>query len=102
MEQLLTGGGIASLLVALAYVGKMILDWRKAPKKVSLAVVDAQTANAILTGTLKSVQEENARQSRRIAELEEARDLRDAKIEDLERRLNGITVELSALKNEGH
>jgi hypothetical protein len=102
MESLLTGGGIAALLTAIAYVGKMILDWRKAPKVQSLAVVDAQTANAILSGTLRELRDENKRLVGRVGELEEALDIRDKKIGELERRLNRIADELSALKQLGH
>jgi len=89
--------------VALSYVGKMALDWRRTPsgarRRDSAAVADAQTANAILKTTLDSLQVENGRMARRILSLEDEAAAKDRKIDELERRLNQIAQELAALKS---
>lgn len=109
---IVTGGGVASLLAALAYIGKMLLDWKRTPNdNRHSAVNDAASANAILGETLKGLQAENVRLTARNERLEAEAEEKDAKIEALEARLNemqrkhnealnSLRVELSALK--GH
>lgn len=99
---LLTGSGVASLTLALSYVGKMILDWRRAPThtRSSAAVLDAQGANAILATSLSGLQAENARLAARVKMLEDENDAKDAKIEELEEALGLLRVQLSAIADE--
>lgn len=97
----LTGSGLVSLVLAIAYAIKMLVEWRKASplrKYATMAVSDAHTANAVLTTTLDAIQDENNRLVKRVKYLEDANDAKDAKIEDLERRLNEIANELAGLK----
>lgn len=106
MDQLITGGGIAGLLVAATYVGRLGLDWlrdkRSAPTTAaSVHVGNAATANAVLVATLEGLQAENSRLVKRVADLEAEDQRKDDKIADLEQRLQGIALELSALKGQG-
>lgn len=71
---LLTGGGIAGILVALAYLGRLALDWIKQrhdgpAAKVTAAVTDAEATNAILLSSLREEREEVQRLSHEVAEL---------------------------------
>lgn len=101
----LTGGGTAGLIVAVAYAVKMFLDFRAkrptAGTHATTAVTNAETANAILGKTLERLEAENGRMARKIRHLEEEAEVKDRKIDELEQRLNDIAAELSALKTHG-
>lgn len=103
-----TGGGVVGLLLALSYVGKLLLDWYKTPtpprsaqRKDAAAVTDAQAANAVLTASLLALQGENGRLVHRVEVLEDEAALKDAKVAELERRLNSIAAELAQLRHTG-
>ena len=71
---LLTGGGIAGILVAIAYLGRLALDWLKQrhdgpPARATAAVTDAEATNAILLSSLREEREEVQRLSHEVAEL---------------------------------
>lgn len=100
---LLTGGGVAGLLGAAAYLGRLALDWRKekraAPRQDAAAsITDAATANAVLVQSLDALRAENQRMARKIKHLEDEAEAKDAKIGELERRVQEILDELAALK----
>ena len=98
-QALLTGGGVGGILVALAVVGRLMLDAWKTPKgRRSNAVADAAEANATLVQTLTALQAENTRLSGRVSMLEDEAEAKDRKIDELEGRLNIIAAELAALK----
>ena len=73
VDSLLTGGGSAAFVVALAYVGRLVFDWwkeRGAGRSArSTAVTDAAAANAVLLASLKEEREEVQRLSAEVAEL---------------------------------
>ena len=71
---LLTGSGIAGLLLGLAYLARVVLDWLKqrgeGPRvKTTAAVTDAEATNAILLSSLREEREEVQRLSHEVAEL---------------------------------
>ena len=71
---LLTGSGIAGLLLGLAYLGRLGLDWLKQRKDgprvtTTAAVTDAEATNAILLSSLREEREEVQRLSHEVAEL---------------------------------
>ena len=73
----LTGGGSAALVFALAYVGRLGLDWWRerrttptaAGTAATAAVSDAATANALLLASLREEREEVQRLSAEVAEM---------------------------------
>lgn len=102
-DQLVTGGGLGGIALAVVYVGRLTLDWlrerRKAPVETSTAAVtDAATANAVLLSTLESVQGENKRLQGRVKTLEDENAAKDRKLADLEGRLADIAAELAELR----
>ena len=103
MDAVITGGGVAGLVLSLTYVGRLALDWWRDRHTVSSStasahVGDAATANAVLVKTLEGLQAENGRLQARVQHLE-AEDQRKAdKITELERRLSDIATELAALR----
>lgn len=104
LTTLVTGGGIGTLAAAAAYFAKLGLDgWRAGRTDQRLdrttAVTDAATANATLVKTVETLQLENVRMAKKITHLEEEAELKDRKIDDLEKRLNDIASELSDLKS---
>ena len=106
MDQLITGGGVAGLVVSVVYVGRLALDWlkdkRTAPITAASAHVgDAATANAVLVKSLEALQAENGRLVSRVQYLEAEDARKDSKISELEARLSGIAAELAALKSDG-
>lgn len=103
MDGLITGGGIAGLVVALVYVGRLTLDWlkdrRTAPINAASAHVgDAAAANAVLVASLQSLQAENGRLVKRVQHLETEAERYEAKVTELEGRLSDIAGELAALR----
>ncbi|HET7388367.1 MAG TPA: hypothetical protein VFJ19_17070 [Nocardioidaceae bacterium] len=110
---ILTGGGTAGLIVAVAYVGKIIIDWRKgrpAPgAKATAAVADASATNAILLGSLREEREEVQRLSAEVAELrtqnaslyqqmrEQRRDY-EAEVAGLRKQLQELTSKVEAFQ----
>jgi len=103
MDQLITGGGITGLAVAIVYMGRLALDWlrdrRSAPINAASAYVgDAATANAVLVKSLEALQAENTRLVSRVQYLEAEDARKDGKISELEQRLSAIANELAALK----
>lgn len=103
VDTLLTGSGTAGLILGAAYVGRLLLDgWREKRtgdrEDTTSTVQDAAATNALMLGSLTALQAENGRQAARIRHLEEEADLKDAKIRDLEQRVQAIADELAALK----
>jgi chromosome segregation ATPase len=99
----LTGGGVAGLIVAVAYGLRLVLDWRakrgdEHRAHTAGAIADAATANATLVQTVETLQRENSRMARKIKHLEDEAAEKDRKIEDLTSRVNEIAAELAALK----
>lgn len=102
-DELVTGGGIGGIALAVVYVGRLALDWlrerRKAPVETSTAAVtDATAANAVLLSTVEALQTENGRLNRRVADLETENSRKDAKLTELEARLSNIAAELAELR----
>lgn len=101
---LITGSGVASVVVAVAYVIKLLLENRKGLSRdqirTNAAIADANTANAMLSNTLIAVQKDNATLRREVAALRRELTLKDVKISELQGRVEQIASELAALK--GH
>lgn len=111
---LITGGGSASLILAVVYAWqqwqKSRADRRAEPRHaVSAAVTDAATANSLLLASLKEEREEVARLSGRVGDLEtqnallyeRIRDQRreyEAEIAKLRKQVEGFTRQLSDLQ----
>lgn len=101
---LVTGSGIAGIIVALVYAGRLTLDWfkeRRTGKVASSSAVvgDAATANTILVQTVTSLQGENARLVSRVIYLEAEDAKKDRKITELQHQIAGIAAELEKLRN---
>lgn len=104
LTTLVTSGGMVSGAAAAGYFAKLTYDgWRAGRSDIrtdrTSAVTDAATANATLVKALETLQLENVRMAKKITHLEEEADLKDRKIDDLEKRLNDIASELSDLKS---
>lgn len=102
-DELVTGGGLGGIALAVVYVGRLTLDWlrerRKGPVETSTAAVtDAATANAVLLSTVEALQKENGRLNRRVESLETENARKDAKLTELEGRLSSIAAELAELR----
>lgn len=108
IETILTGGGTAALLIALAYAGRLALDWLKERRTgtsavVSSAVTDAATANSLL---LAALQEERIEVQRLSGEVENLR-LSNAKLyeqmreqrQEYERELAELRKQLGAVSD---
>lgn len=103
---LLTGGGIAGILVAAAYLGRLALDWLKQrhdgpPARTTAAVTDAEATNAILLSSLREEREEVQRLSHEVAELRTQnghlyQQMRQQR-KDYEREVSELRAQLRAL-----
>lgn len=74
-QGLLTGGGIAGIIVAVGALGRLGLDWFKQRsdtplRNTSAAVTDAEATNAMLLSALKEERTEVGRLGKRIKDLE--------------------------------
>lgn len=108
----LASGGVIGLILALAYIGRLLLDWikeRKTDKTVGVtvgiaektaAMSDASTVNAMILSSLEAVTDENGRLRSRVesSEAENAR-LR-GRIETLENEIAVIAAELRTLREK--
>lgn len=113
MSNILTTGGVASLIVALGYIGKIGIDWRRgrpAPgAKSTAAVSDAQTTNAMLLASLREEREEVQRLSAEVAELrtqnasmyQQMRQVRkdyESEVAGLRKQLASLTAQVEAFQ----
>lgn len=86
-DSLVTGGGAAAILISVAYMGRLGLDWWRERRKGPSVVGDAATVNAMLVTSLEGLQKENGRLVARVAILEESARQKDSKISELKREL---------------
>lgn len=102
IETILTGGGAAALVVALAYAGRLGLDaWKErhsAPTAAtSSAVTDAATANSLL---LAALQEERVEVQRLSGEVENLRISNSRLYEQMRAQRQDYERELSELRQQ--
>ena len=105
IASVLTGTGSAALVVAVAYAGRLGLDWWRerrttptaASRAASAAVGDAATANALLLASLHEEREEVQRLSGRVQELETQNALLYERMRDQGREYER---EISALRGQ--
>lgn len=113
---LLTGGGIAGIVMASVYMGRLGLDWwstKTAQPRVrsSAAVNDAAAANALLLTALREEREEVQRLSQRVNTVEaenarlydERRQIRlayESEIQELRGELNALNDRLESFQQK--
>lgn len=102
IETILTGGGAAAFVIAVAYAGRLALDaWkeRRGEPRVATttAVTDAATANSLLLASLQEERVEVQRLSGRVQELETQNALLYEKIRDQRREYE---AEISAMRKQ--
>lgn len=113
----LTGGGSAALVIAIAYAGRLALDWWRESKipspttPATAAVKDAATANALLLSSLREEREETQRLSAEVAELrtqnahlyQQMRQQRkdyEREVAELRNRLTALTEQVEAFQRK--
>lgn len=104
-DSLVAGGGVAGLIIAVAYIGRLGLDWFKEKRsgdviEKSTSVTDAATANAVILQTVKALGEENARLQKKVLHLERESQSKDSKISELNDRLGRAQVQIQSIADE--
>lgn len=104
-DQVLAGGGIAGLTIAISYIGRLVLDWVKEKRdgevvEKSTSVTDAATANAVIIQSLKALGEENSRLQRKVGHLEQESAVKDELIADLGKRLTQAQQQIQSIADE--
>ena len=114
----LTGGGVAGLMIAAVAVGRLALDWLKErsgePRaERGAAVSDAATTNAMLLASLKEERESAQQLSAEVAELraqnaalyqamrEQRRDY-EREVGELRKQLTALTKQVDAFQQRLH
>lgn len=105
IAQVLTGGGSAGLVIAIAYALKLLLDWLKEDRagrhtESMTTVTNAQTANAVILKSLEAMERENARMRSRVVSLETELADSDAKMDTLRARLIDAQIKISNISRE--
>lgn len=105
VSSLITGSTAGTLIVAIAYAGRQLLDWwpkRGNGKRVEAAgaVADAAVANATLVQTVETLQRENGRMARKIKHLEDEAEEKDRKIDSLEAALEAAKADFTSRIDE--
>lgn len=105
LQPFLVGTGGGGLVLVLYACGRLVLEWLQERRSGEItsktaSVTDAATANTIILKSLEALQDENTRLQGKVKHLEDEAEKKDAKIADLETRLNAIAVELAALKSK--
>ncbi|MCW2543122.1 MAG: hypothetical protein JWM40_674 [Frankiales bacterium] len=104
-DQVLAGGGVAGLVIAVSYIGRLVLDWFKEKRsgdvvEKSTSVTDAATANAVILQSLKALGEENVRLQKKVGHLESESAAKDRKISELNDRLGTAQEQIQSIADE--
>lgn len=104
LNEFFVGSGVTGGIAILAYVVKLVIEWRRVDadvdnQRTAAGFTSAETANAVILKSLEAMERENARLRARVVDLEASEAAKDAKIDELQAQVRQIMSELSALKS---